>query len=147
MKFLFLPALILLLFTTCRKNNDNDRIIADFSGTYQCVKYSYTSYHVPEIDTTFYYHDTENVVVEIMHCPDPDSIIITTEQAAKIQVLIQEDSTFTNYDPHGPIISGLVTTGAFSILDSIRIKSSGWMDTQYYMEYKYYGVKLTDRYN
>jgi hypothetical protein len=141
MKFWFFISGILLILISCEKNNNEDTVKSDFTGNYQCTRYYYSTYYIPQIDSTIYQHDTENVVIDIVHGSDPDSIIITFEEGGKIKFLVSADSTFTNYDPPGPIISGMTTFGAFLGNDSIEMKISGWSDTQYYREFQYYGAK------
>jgi hypothetical protein len=137
-------SVILLILISCKKNNSESAGKSDFTGHYQCTRYYYSSYHIPEIDSTIYQHDTENVVIDIVHGSDPDSIILTLEEGGEIKLLVRADSTFTNYDPNGPIIGGMTTFGAFLRHDSIEMKISGWSDMQYYREFRYYGARYPD---
>jgi len=133
---------IFLIFISCNKDEDKDPVIIDFSGQYQCIKYSYSSYYIPEINETIYWYDTGNVVIEVTHSPDPGSIIITLEKVGQIELTLKSDSTFTDFDPIGPMIGPMVTSGVFKWPDSIVIKRSGWSDMQYYQEYRYFGARI-----
>jgi hypothetical protein len=145
MKVCIYLSVIVLIFISCNKDKKDDIIINDFAGNYQCIKYTVNSYYIPQIDSTLYQYDTENVEIEIFHCLNPDSITITLEQGGQVKALVLEDSTFSDFDPTGPHIGNIVTSGAFSRHDSIMMKRSGWSDEQYYHQFRYYGVKQDAR--